>query len=288
MFNFFADLMAILSALFFSVSNISVKRGLPGSNPFSAFFVDVGTSAAIFAIPLVYYAITVHTSLVAIAWFAASGVVGTTLGRVAQIYSIHRMGASVASTIANLFPIFSTATAVLFLGESLTVLIIVGTTLMILGLFFVSSRTGSKTWSTRYLLAALGSAVFFGLGTTLRKIGIGIAPNPLFGVAVTVYAAFVSLLVFRLLSRGEGSKIQVSRRNLTFFAIAGVNDSLALIALFLALEFGQVTIVGPLSGTVPLFVLVLAFLFLKQSEVVHKRLILAAVLVVIGVVLLSL
>ncbi len=74
---------------------------------------------------------------------------------------------------------------------------------------------------------------------------------------------------------------------MTFFGIAGTMDSLALIALFLALEFGQVTIVGPLSGTVPLFVLLLAFLFLKESEVVHKRLILAAILVVVGVVLLT-
>jgi uncharacterized membrane protein len=287
MFSFFADLMAILSALFFSVSNIAVKRGLPGSNPFSAFFIDISTSAAIFAVPLIYYGLTVHVSPIGLAWFAASGVIGTTLGRVAQIYSIHRMGASVASTIANLFPIFSTATAVLFLGEPLTILIVAGTALMIIGLFFVSSRKESKSWSTRYLLVALGSAIFFGLGTTLRKIGVGIVPNPLFGVAVTVYAALISLLVFRLLSRGEGTKIQISRRNLTFFAIAGINDSLALIALFLALQFGEVTIVGPLSGTVPLFVLVLAFLFLKQSEVVHKRLILAAALVVLGVVLLS-
>jgi drug/metabolite transporter, DME family len=282
-----ADILAILSALFFAVSSISMKRGLPGSNPFSAFVVDISTSAVIFGVPLVYYVATEPISLVGIAWFAASGIIGTTLGRVTQIYAIQRMGASLATTIANIFPVFSTATAVLLLGEPLTILVAAGTALMIVGLIAVSLGSESKKWSNKYLIIPLGSAAFFGAGVTMRKVGLGFIPNPLFGVAVTVYVGLISLVFYRLISKGEGGQIRLSKKNLMYFALAGVMDSLALIALFESLEFGEVTIVGPLSSAVPLFVLGLAYLFLKQVEVVHKRLIFAAFLVVIGVVLLT-
>ena len=283
----FPVVAAILSSLFFAASNTAAKRGLSGSNPPTAFFVDIITASIIFAVPLIYFMPVGAIPLAGIAWFAVSGVVGTTLGRITQFYAIERMGAAIATPVANIFPIFSTAAAVLFLGESLTVLVIAGTLLTVVGLFVISLRSDSRNWNSRYLVVPLSSAAFFGIGVALRNMGLDLIPSPLFGVAITVYAGLASFLFFLVISKRYRSQIKLAKKNIKYFAFGGVMDSLALIALFEALEFGQVIVVGPLSSVPPLFVLVFAYLFLKQIEVVSRRLVLAAIIIVAGLVLVA-
>ena len=57
--------------------------------------------------------------------------------------------------------------------------------------------------------------------------------------------------------------------------------------VFLALGFGDVSVVIPLAGTAPLFVLLIAYLFPSQSNRLNWRVIAGATLIVLGVVLLS-
>ena len=54
-----------------------------------------------------------------------------------------------------------------------------------------------------------------------------------------------------------------------------------------ALSLGQVSVVTPLNGTAPLFVLVLAFAFLKGVERLTGRVVLGTVCIVSGVFLLT-
>jgi uncharacterized membrane protein len=55
----------------------------------------------------------------------------------------------------------------------------------------------------------------------------------------------------------------------------------------IALSLGAVSVVTPLNGTAPLFVLVLAFVFLKDVEQLTGRIVLGTVLIVLGVFLLT-
>ena len=57
--------------------------------------------------------------------------------------------------------------------------------------------------------------------------------------------------------------------------------------LIVALSLGQVSVVTPLSGTSPLFVLLLTYVFLRDVEALTTRIMVGTVLIVAGVILLT-
>jgi len=69
--------------------------------------------------------------------------------------------------------------------------------------------------------------------------------------------------------------------------VAGVMENLGVLLVLVALSLGQVSVVTPLNGTAPLFVLALAYLFLKDVERLSGRIVLGTVLIVLGVFLLT-
>ena len=78
-----------------------------------------------------------------------------------------------------------------------------------------------------------------------------------------------------------------SSRDFRFFWKAGAGISLGYILTFLALSQEKVSIVTPLIETQPLFVLVFAHLYLKELEHISFKLVISALLVIIGVMLVT-
>jgi uncharacterized membrane protein len=76
-------------------------------------------------------------------------------------------------------------------------------------------------------------------------------------------------------------------KSLWYFVVAGMMENTGVLLVLVALELGQVSIVTPLNGTAPLFVLALAFVFLKGVERLSGCLVLGIVLIVLGVFLLT-
>lgn len=64
-------------------------------------------------------------------------------------------------------------------------------------------------------------------------------------------------------------------------------ENLGVLLVLVALSLGQVSVVTPLNGTAPLFVLALASLLLKDVERLTGRIVLGTVLIVLGVFLLT-
>ena len=66
------------------------------------------------------------------------------------------------------------------------------------------------------------------------------------------------------------------------FAVAGLCLGLAYAALVAGLDRGRVSVVAPLNATQSLWAVVFAAVFLRQSEAIGRRVVVAAVLVVAG------
>ena len=71
-------------------------------------------------------------------------------------------------------------------------------------------------------------------------------------------------------------------------ALAGLAGSGGVTLSFLALDVAPVVVVAPVTGTNPLFTLVLAQIFIRRLERLSWRAVAGAVLVVIGVAIISL
>lgn len=61
-----------------------------------------------------------------------------------------------------------------------------------------------------------------------------------------------------------------------------------MVAIYYALDLGEVVVVIPISSTGPLFTLIFTALFLKGVERVTLKIVLGAALIISGVVLLTL
>jgi drug/metabolite transporter (DMT)-like permease len=119
-------------------------------------------------------------------------VLGTVGGRLLRFVSLDKVGAPVAAAINNLNPFISTALAVVFLGERVTLPILAGTAVIVFGTVLLSSSGRYVGFQTRHLAYPILGATCFGIVAIIRKIGLR-HTGPLFGLAINVTTA---LLVF--------------------------------------------------------------------------------------------
>jgi len=90
-----------------------------------------------------------------------------------------------------------------------------------------------------------------------------------------------------LLASGNRDAMTCRGRSLALFVAAGIAENAAVFLNVVALGLGTVSVVAPLYGSAPIFVLLLSFLFLRGVEVLSARVVLGTLLIVAGVCLIT-
>jgi drug/metabolite transporter, DME family len=279
------QVMALSSALCSAVATLFIQRGLRRSNFYAGFWINIAVgviglwSLVLLLVPFADY------NWHAVPYFVFSGVVGTAGGRLFRVLAIHKVGASVASAILNLAPLISSGLAILLLGERVTLPIVGGTLVIVVGTILLSLSGKYSGFRVRDLGYPLLAASCFGLVAVVRKLGLGHA-GPLFDSAVNITAALIASTAFVVATGNHGS-LRCDRRSLRFFIAGGIAENAGVFLVLASLGFGDVSIVTPLAGTSPLFVLLLAYFFPSHAEKLSWRVVVGAVLIVLGVVMLS-
>jgi DME family drug/metabolite transporter len=277
--------LALASAFCSALATIFIQRGLQRSNFYAGFWINVivGTvglwSAVLVLVPHQEYLWR------AVPYFVLSGVLGTAAGRLFRVVAIQKVGAPVAASIGNLHPFIATALAIPLLGERVTWAIKAGTVVIVFGTVLLSQSGRHVGFHPRDLVYPSLSAACFGVVAIIRKLGLSQA-GPLFGSAINMTSAMVAATTF-VLGTGNWSALRCDGRSLAYFVIAGILENAGVFLVLVALGLGQVSVVIPLAGTAPLFVLFLAFLFPSGVQKLSGRLVLGSVLIVLGVVLLT-
>jgi uncharacterized membrane protein len=277
--------IALASAVCSAAATMLIQRGLRRSNFYAGFWINVAVgmvglwSAVLLLVPRSEYGWR------AVPYFAASGVIGTAAGRLFRVAAIEKVGASVSASIGNLAPFISTGLAVLVLGERVTPAIVAGTVVIVLGTILLSSSGRHVGFEPRHLVYPFVSAACFGVVAIIRKLGLNLG-GPLFGSAVNITAALIASTAF-VLATGKGGALRCDRRSLLYFVAGGILENSGVFLLLFALGLGEVSVVIPLAGTAPLFVLLLVYLFPSGVERLGWRVSAGAVLVVLGVFLLT-
>ena len=262
-----------------------IQRGLRRSNFYAGFWLNVAVgavglwSAVLLLVPRDEY------NWHAAPYFIASGVIGTAAGRLFRVAAIEKVGASVSAAILNLAPLISTVLAIVLLGERITAAILTGTLVVVVGTILLSASGRHVGFRARDLIYPFLSATCFGVVAILRKLGLGLA-GPLFDSAINITAALIASSAFVLASGNLGA-LRYDRRSFLYFAGGGAFENTGVFLLLFALGLGEVSVVVPLAGTSPLFVLLLAYWFPVGIERLSWRLVAGAVLIVLGVFLLT-
>jgi drug/metabolite transporter (DMT)-like permease len=138
-----AQLIALAAALSYAISGIAAKRGLRYSTPITVTLISVAIHAA-----LLWTALLMFRGVPMISWwvlflFVLSGLMQPVL-RFLTYAGIHYVGAAAGTTLRGAHPLFSTTLAVIFLGESWNLLIVLGTISIVAGVALISWQGNKK------------------------------------------------------------------------------------------------------------------------------------------------
>jgi transporter family protein len=132
---------------------------------------------------------------------------------------------------------------------------------------------------------ALGAATAYGVNAILVKEGI-----QRFGIVLPglVIAAVVGMLTLTPLALRSLPPSRPPARSIGLVLLSGLCAACGIGSYFLALSQLPVSVVVPVSSAYPLVTLIMARVFLRQSESITPRTIAGAVCVVAGVALIAL
>ncbi|HEX2931733.1 MAG TPA: DMT family transporter [Candidatus Binatia bacterium] len=280
-----AEYFSFQTALCFSIAHVFVRRGLVHSNALTGSLISLGTSAVIFWMLVLLLVPLSSLQTPAVGYFILGGVFAPAIGQTLGYIGMERIGVARSSPIVNTSPIFSSVFAVLFLGEVWVAQNILGTSLVILGVMILSSSKPSQgEWKKIDVIYPLLGALAFGISTTLRKSGLLAVPVPLLAAAVTVGTAFFVLLGIIQLRGGLRVLKFDARSSRWLFGAALVNTG-AILSFFAALNVGNIVRVEPLVACNPLLTILWTSIFLRQIEPLTGRIVLGALVTVVGTIL---
>jgi len=273
------------AALCFSIAHILIRRGLVESNAMTGSFISLFMSAVVLwgLVPFAGSLSVLWTPAVLI--FVASGILAPGIGRTLSYVGIEKIGVARSVPVANSSPIFASVFAVVFLAEAWVLQNIAGTVLVISGVVSLSmAKPAQGEWRKLDIVYPLIGAMAFGASAILRKAGLGFINDPLLAAAVTAgSAAIFSLMLLQV----QGGKIafKLTRKSGAWLSAAGLINTAAMLSVFYALSYGKVVIVEPLVSSNPVLTLLLTAMFLRDVEALSLRVIIGALLTVIGTIL---
>jgi uncharacterized membrane protein len=276
---------AFLAALFFASAHVLIRRGLVTSNAITGSLVSLSITAltawglALFLTPL--------DALLpqALLYFIVAGIFAPGLGRTLGYMGIERLGVARCMPVVNCSPMFASILAVFFLSEHWGLRNFLGTCLVLAGVVILSrSHLEEKDFRRRDFLIPVLAALVFSLSSILRKLGLQIDNAPPMAAAVTATAGILFAVLLANL-QGGWKTIRLSKIGFRWFLLGGLCNSIATISVFYALSHGKIVIVEPLVSSNPAISIFLTALFLRDLEVITRRVLLGASLTVGGTVL---
>ncbi len=204
------------------------------------------------------------------------------------VAGMRHLGPTLSSTLSATSPLFGAVFGVLWLGESLTWPIALGTAGIIAAVVMLAKRDArlTTTWPLWALGLPIGAAAIRSIGHVLSKIGMDSIPDPYFaGLVSFSVSALVMILDQRF--RPVSQPVQWRGRGPYWFAAAGVIMGIAVLSLNAALLHGQIVKVVPVVACSPVFTMLLSFLVFRRERPT-ARIVLAVFLVVLSVIFISL
>jgi drug/metabolite transporter (DMT)-like permease len=211
------------------------------------------------------------------AWpFLLAGLLSPGAAQILVTVAIRESGSSRVSMVFGTAPLVSVTIALIFLGEPARAPLLAGAVLVVAGGVELTRERERPAHLNRLGLAyAFAGAILFAIRDNLvRHLAVGKTAVP---PAVAGAAALLGGTALVAIWAREG----IGRRWLPFLP-AGVLFGASYVSLFEAYYRGRVTIVAPLVAIESLVGVALSALLLRESELVGKRLVFGAGLIVAG------
>lgn len=272
---------ALVSALLFGGMSVALRLAL-SRNPDAA-LATLATVAGALAVALVAAAAEapsrgVHATAT---WpFLLAGVLQPGVGQLFVTLAVREAGAPRTSVVFGAAPLVSVTIALVLLGEPARVPLVAGAVLIVAG-GVALARERDRPGHVRpigLVYAGLATVLFSIRDNLLRWLSRGTAVPPAAAAAASLLGG---ALVLALVLGPRLERLPRLRDTAPFLGV-GLLWGTSYVVLFEAYYRGRVTVVSPLVATESLWAVGLSLLLLRRTELVGRRLVLGAVLVVAG------
>lgn len=222
------ELLALATAVFWALNPVFSRKALDYG---SAVSLNVARSlfGSLSLWVVLFYSKGVdflNVDLLGLVLVVAAGLVGVGLGDLVFFKSMSVVGVSVSVAVSSVYPIFTAAASLLFLGEDLDVLDAVGIVCIVLSVSLVSlSEKERRRGSLKGVLLGLASAVLWSAAITLVALGVR-RVDP---IAANAYRfSFLTVILAGVLVVGKGFGEEFRRREFLFWSWASGVTGLTL------------------------------------------------------------
>lgn len=233
------------------------------------------------------------------AWLALSGIVGLVIGDLCLFQAFVEIGARRSMLIFSSVPPLTALLGFAVLGETLSVLELLGMALTLAGIVFVLLRrrpapVAGKSAPTvehpvRGALLAVGGAVGQASGVVLSRLGAGTTLDPFLASQIRVLAAIVGFVVLFTIT-GRWKTVLLGIRNGRAMRAVGIGSFfgpfLGVSLGLLAVQHTATGIASTIIATVPVLIIVPSVAVFKERITVRE--VVGAVVAVAGVAILVL
>jgi drug/metabolite transporter (DMT)-like permease len=218
---------------------------------------------------------------VAAAWpFALAGFLAPGGSQLLFTFAIRSVGASRTSVVVGAAPLAAVVIAFVVLGEPVSEPLVLGAIAIVAGgVALIAERRPEHLRASGLVLAGACTLLFATRDNLVRHLAVSSSVPPTVAAAATL---FTGGLVAGLYARRLPG-----RRAFGIFAPAGICFGLSYVCLFEAYYRGRVSVVSPLVATETFWGVGLSVLLLRRSELVGRRLVAGAVLIVAGAVVIG-
>lgn len=287
-------LYAIVSALCAALTQAVLSRPIMKSDSSSVAFLTalVGlVISASLALLTSWTSFVKPLNILIIAIFAGVGILQYGLSRRSFYYAIRNLGANITAPIIMMtMMVGADVLALVFLHESITLLMVGGIALVLFGGFLLEGHraAGLRGGATRKgYAAALGAGIAPAFAAVLISYGLSIYPF----VIASVFISYTAASIYYLFSMRIGSIVKLvkvtPRNSMIAFIVAGVTALGAQLFRAGALSSAPVVLVIPFLTSSNLFIPVLTWMLAKEVEVFNARTMLGIVIVTFGLILVA-
>jgi DME family drug/metabolite transporter len=293
------EFAALGAAISWAVAPILYRKALLSASPVSANIVRCATNAAVLVVVLLALGLTgalANLPVQVVAVVVMSGMVGLGVGDTLYMVGLKSIGVARAVPLAATYPLFSLLWATLLLGEPVTFAAVMGTVVILLGIWFLSREKVDSAVHVHGRLELTGVAVslltavvwsvsiaLMDFAVTMPGVVNGLGANYAVVTVRIAGMALVMLALAPLLDRKRGF-LKLGWRAVVLLCVGGlVANGLGWVLMnysFLNIAVAQAV---PISSTTPLFSTLAGFAFFREKLTRDNTL--GALLVVAGVVL---
>jgi drug/metabolite transporter, DME family len=277
-----AQVLAFITSILYASALVSARVGLRYSTPTTVTLVSILMQNLLLWSAVIVTGGVHAVPLAGIMLFSLVGIFQLGV-RLFAYTGVEKIGASRSSALQSVSPLFSAAIAVTILGEETSLLIFLGTVLIVGGIVLVSWKPEEQLRDFRrwHLLLPIAAALLTGMNHPIRRYVLTMANEPLFFSALMGAVSLGGFLIYLAVSP-QSQRLIWNRAAIAPFIATGLFETFSILFIITAISLGRVVIVAPIAASYPVWSLIETRIFLRGVESINWKIVAGILSVVLG------